>query len=352
MDVFDLEAMSGFYDRNQQMLLIGGAIAMAAVGVYSLVGGKKKEKSPEVEVIDGDVINYSLPLLKPGTKQTRFRGIPNGFNLFSLKAAYSIYFELMRHTESKPVDFLNARTRDLKFKETGFTMMPFKEDFDMADWKTPEAQETFIKQAEPILQKLFPGAEVVRWAGFLFRGGEGNNPPAVDGVHLDTYPDWDLVKESSDYSDYKGKKDLGYDPDTDETEYNNDLIMIGLWKPINMKNSVQDFPLAIMDASTCDIKEDIVPFITEMSHIDNGQKVNFKNLGGQVKHSEKQKWYYYPEMTTEEMIIFTHLGENVSSCCPHTSFTHPSAPKDVELDSRKSMETRVFLRYPKPTPSN
>lgn len=350
MDVLNLEALSGFCGNNQRTLLFGGAIAMGfTFWISSGTSKTQKPKAPEMEVIDGDVKNYSLRLIQPGTKQTRFCGIPNGFNFFSLKAMWVLYFEMIAHMELKCVDFLNARKRDLKFEETGFTMMPFKEDFDMADWKTKEAQEVFKKQAEPILQKLFPGAEIVRWGGFLFRGGEGDNPPAVDGPHLDTYPDWEMVEELSDFSDYKGKGINDYDPETDDTKYDNDTIFIGFWKPINMANPVYDFPLAVMDKSTCDLKKDIVPFITEMSHIHDGQSVSFKNLGGQISHSEKQKWYYYPEMTTEEMIIFTHMAENVSGACPHTSFTHPSAPKDTEFDSRKSMETRVFLRYPKPS---
>jgi len=219
--------------------------------------------------------------------------------------------------------------------------MGFKEEFDTKEWKTKEAQEAFKKQVTPLLEEMFPGAKVLNWTGFLFRGGEGENPGAVDGLHLDSYPDWDQVKEYNSYGQASQEEMDAFTP-SEETFY------IGLWKPINMKNPVLDHPLAIMDSSTLR-RQDITKLISHMEHIESdGTVVGFKNLGGHVRYHEDQRIYYYPEMTNDEMIVFTHMGQNCESCCPHLSFNHPGAPTDKNsFDTRTSMETRIIMHYPK-----
>merc|ERR1719229_1518962 len=126
-------------------------------------------------------------------------------------------------------------------------------------------------------------------------------------------------------------------------------IYLGFWKPIQMPNPVYDFPLCMMDASTFNIPEDVLQFKTEMSHISNGKESSFENMGGHLHYSSEQKWYYYPDMTTEEMIMFTHLGPDCKYANPHGSFRHPSAPEDGTFVSRMSMETRCLVQVP---PSN
>jgi len=113
-----------------------------------------------------------------------------------------------------------------------------------------------------------------------------------------------------------------------------------------MKNPVYDHPLAVMDMSTFRPWEDTVEFRQEMSHIDQGESVWFKNLGGHIRHHEDQKWYYYPEMTTEEVLIFTHLTSTNGEANPHTSFKHPDRlTKEFEFDTRKSVETRCMIYW-------
>lgn len=124
--------------------------------------------------------------------------------------------------------------------------------------------------------------------------------------------------------------------------------MLGLWKPINMKNPVLDHPLALMDKSTWDPVKECVEFRQDMSHIDQGEVVQFRNLGGHIYHNEKQKWYYYPKMKSDEILLFTHNMSTTGQANPHTSFTHPNAPpKDADFDTRKSMESRVMIYWPR-----
>jgi len=360
-----LEVSSRFYERYQGSALVGGAaIAAVAVGLYLFKGSKKqveeKQQTRTCTEVDGNVLNYQLPFVKKSTEITAFRGMPDGFNWSSLKKIWSLYWEIIRHIEKKTINFLNARTQDLDFNQTGFTLVPFKEEFDMAEWEKEENQEIFKKQVEPIILKLFPDAEIVQWTGFLFRGGEGQNSPAVDAPHLDAYPDWKKAKEFNNYDDYgKVFKEELNNPDGEmqkkmekwkefEKLDKNELYYIGFWKPIQMANPVLDFPLALMDASTFDTKDDCCPQEVEMSHMDNGKRVSFKNLNGAIKYSEKQRWYYYPEMTNEELLVFTHLAANASHANPHTSFRHPSAPTDAStFQKRQSMETRCYIRVPK-----
>lgn len=349
-----LNFLTDVYFQRPILCTTGAAVAgtvffcgyVARMMMPTKIPKESGKEQQETTVVDGDVMDYWMPHTQEGVGETRFRGIPNGFNWSSVKAAYSLVFELIGNLEMRQVNILNARTRNLEFKECGFTLLPFKEQFEQKDWKETENHKIFQKQAEKIIQEFYPGAEVTMWLDCLFRGGEGENPPAVDGPHLDTYPDWDLVDQETSVEGYS----------VDATKYRKEeyeakgwkLVYLGFWKPINMSNPVYDFPLTMIDASTLDVEKNVGRFISEMSHINGkGKLETFRNLGGNFTYHPDQKWYYYPNMTTEEMLVFTHLGPDCSYANVHGSFTHPSAPKDKSsYVSRRSIETRCIMYVP------
>jgi len=76
------------------------------------------------------------------------------------------------------------------------------------------------------------------------------------------------------------------------------LQTINFWRPINMEGPCQHNPLAICDPNTVRF-EDILQ-MNKLNSFDNGE--DHKSLA--MKYHPDQKWYYYPEMTNDEVLIF------------------------------------------------
>lgn len=332
--------------------MVGGITILCLGGLFKAYSNSKikteEKEEDKLRVVDGDVLNYSLPHVKPSCDAVYFSGLPNGFNFHSLKAIYDLFARLVFRLERKKVNFLNARTRKhLDIKKCGFKITSYKEDFDPKEWQVKENQQKFEKDMEALILKEFPGAKIGQWFGCLFRGDEGQNPAAIDGPHLDNFPDENKASEwRGDFENKYTKQFNDNESFQRKMKSAKKYKYIGLWKPVNMKNPVYDNPLALMDMSTFRPWEDAVEFRQEMSHIDQGERVWFKNLGGHIRYNEDQKWYYYPNMTTDEILIFTHFTSTNGEANPHTSFKHPGAPKDVDSDSRKSVEARCMIYWP------
>lgn len=89
--------------------------------------------------------------------------------------------------------------------------------------------------------------------------------------------------------------------------------------------------------------------------------ITFNNLNGAISYNPNQKWYYYSQQTTKEVLVF-HQYTKVTKFCksneyknisffpqgrwkanPHTAFKNKNCPKDTE--SRISAEIRVALYF-------
>ena len=71
------------------------------------------------------------------------------------------------------------------------------------------------------------------------------------------------------------------------------------------------------------------------------------NLG--LRHSFNHKWYYYPNMTNDEVLAFKQFEHTKGvpytkvNTCFHTAFTDPTAPENAE--KRTSSEYRVWMYF-------
>ncbi len=64
-----------------------------------------------------------------------------------------------------------------------------------------------------------------------------------------------------------------------------------------------------------------------------------------LRRNPGQQWWYYPEMTTDEVLAFKLFDARKSDAeprlrsCFHTAFAHPDTPEDAE--ERQSCEYRL-----------
>lgn len=245
--------------------------------------------------------------------------------------------------ESKAVDIKDARKQnDLEFGETGFTLIKM-DPSATTDWRSKDDVKHFQEEIRPELMKLFPGATRIEFTSNIVRGGSklGDQPAAVNGPHLDycqndaarsefhaKYPINEMVKE---------QLALTGQWDTEEEVVQ---TLIGIWKPINMKNPVYDHPLAVMDART---------FLPEQErphelHFDLGF-FTMDNLNGAFTYDKDQKWYYYSFQEVDEVLVFTQYSKGKHFANPHTSFLSPNRPKSY--DKRQSVEMRAAIFFPR-----
>ena len=166
--------------------------------------------------------------------------------------------------------------------------------------------------------------------------GTNFQPPASD-VHVD----WTQRRA------HELAKDMLSKSDTPDFKYSR-FICINLWRAISPPP--QDYPLAVCDgrsltSTNCTpnamISCDKVPDLTKPETIPDGPIVSEADL---FPYSEDQKWYFFSDMTKDEIMAFTlyDSAKGEKERCPHTAF-FDSTRKDAK--PRESVEIRSVVYF-------
>lgn len=158
---------------------------------------------------------------------------------------------------------------------------------------------------------------------------------AIRSVHSDYAPSFEhLQRKEFDtlpphFSDFKTKTRDGYTHSKKFSEYSR-CVIIQFWK--NIGSPTMDFPLGFIDKST--IPEDDV-FIQGTNEPDGhgGRRIFDTVL---FKHNPKHGWYYFPEMTGDETVMFKTFDTENFVYAPHASFRDKRYAQE-----RRSIECRV-----------
>jgi hypothetical protein len=111
--------------------------------------------------------------------------------------------------------------------------------------------------------------------------------------------------------------------------------IVQTWRPINQP--VESEPLALIDGST----------IPEIGFIPYQRR--YKDRTGETYHisySDQHRWYYFPLMTPDEVIVFKVFDTDRSAgvrFTAHSAFTDPTTRPDARF--RESMEMRALVFY-------
>jgi len=129
-----------------------------------------------------------------------------------------------------------------------------------------------------------------------------------------------------------------------KTHYqNNRLALINAWRPII--GPAQDFPLAICSSTSVD-DQDLVK--TDIHHFSESNLETPRHSGQiySVKHNQKHKWYYYPDMQTDEVLLLRNWDSAkpyTHGYTPHTGFKNSLAPTNTI--PRESIEIRTLVVF-------
>ena len=124
-------------------------------------------------------------------------------------------------------------------------------------------------------------------------------------------------------------------PDEAEALLSRRVMFLNVWKPLNV---VEERPLAMCDASTV-AQEDF--FKLHLRYRDrNGE--NYV-----MKYSDRQKWWYFPQMTPEQVILLktfdSEVAEGTARFVGHTAFEDPETREGARI--RESVEIRTIAFF-------
>lgn len=124
-------------------------------------------------------------------------------------------------------------------------------------------------------------------------------------------------------------------PDEADDLLSRRVAFINVWKPVN--RIVEERPLAMIDVKSC---QDDDFFKLHLRYRDRDGE-NYV-----LKHSERHKWWYFPGMTPEQVILlktFDSEGDGRARFVGHSAFVDPSSREDAP--PRESVEIRTICFF-------
>lgn len=242
----------------------------------------------------------------------------------------------------REVTIMNARelqfAEDLSdaefFARHSFVLLPHVSA--VVDWD----HESQIYQPEidqVIRERLFPGkkVEIHQGPNVLRRGRDTPTPDYANGVHSDGGINLDDYLHN--IGAFANDQAVQWWRAVYERTDVRGLVWIDFWRTTNMSGPLEHMPLALCDAMSLEAGDVIPVGMTGIAP--EGRESRHLSL----RFSAGQHWYYYPGMTTDELLAFK-LAEFWKTPSPirncfHSAFHHPDTPEDAE--ERQSCEHRV-----------
>ncbi len=200
-----------------------------------------------------------------------------------------------------------------------------------ADWSNPAwIKSEYVPSCVELVKKLTGAKQAIPVYSPLQRrvdyGKHQGAAPTAGFVHLDQTRDVALAMAGA-----MGKaQGLTFER----------AAIYNVWKC--MTPSPQDFPLAVADRRTIAPKDHVLGQTVEWVGEKKEKLVSPYLL---LVPSEEPKWYYFPDMTLDESLVFVGVDLDPSQPlgCAHSAFRHPvpGAP----TVPRASIETRVLAIF-------
>ncbi|MFO7277465.1 MAG: CmcJ/NvfI family oxidoreductase [Pseudomonadota bacterium] len=227
--------------------------------------------------------------------------------------------------EDHPAIVRNARLEKIDFATHGFTLVKHRTEANFDD--PADIERRYYPEACRIVKELTGASEVFAFLG-IRRGGESN---AGGGPALSAHVDFNEAALRGWVARLA--------PDRAETLLRKRLVNINLWRPLR---PVENYPLAVCDARSVD-KSD---FMT-VRFGEGGQTASLAETAGglNVAFNPKHRWYYYPNMQPDEILVFRlfDTGDPEWHMTAHTAFEDPTSRPGSP--PRESFELRTVAIF-------
>ena len=130
------------------------------------------------------------------------------------------------------------------------------------------------------------------------------------------------------------------------------FVAINCWRPFTP--APQDWPLGLCDARSVRADEgavhgivhvDAVPRVEDVPEVWPDDPSSPKSYDfSAFRFSPDHEWYYFPDMSTDEMILFKNYDSSRTGAwrVPHAGFKDPTCPA---TQPRESIEVRLVAFY-------
>ena len=135
------------------------------------------------------------------------------------------------------------------------------------------------------------------------------------------------------------------------TSYDGDLtkgrcLLVNAWRNINHDDVVRSTPLAVCDATSVVAPDDFVTFNLETNQY---RVVQYRLANA---HVHNHNWIYFPEMSSNEILIFKQWDSDFSRSVRSTFHSAFDLPPEMEtMDTRQSIEVRALCFFPDHLPN-
>jgi hypothetical protein len=222
------------------------------------------------------------------------------------------------------------------FAENGFVLL--NHVTIVKDWD--EVPSAFCDEIEEIIRtRLIPGKRLeIQQRPTPMRRGRGTaNPQYAQGVHSDGPLTAELY--AANVGAFAGQQAQEWWLERYRCEDVAGFMSIDFWRTTNMGGPLHHMPLAVCAPGSLQ-RSDILP-IEFIGIAPEGHMTHHLAL----RYDEAQRWYFYPEMTGDEVLAFKLCEfwkddpDAHPQNCFHSAFQNPLAPTDAE--ERQSCEHRV-----------
>ena len=271
-------------------------------------------------------LKYPMPYVESGHRRLEYDGMPRrSWRLWREFSRIRSFVSVGRRFQRRAVTIHDARHVATDYAVQGFAQLPVPARFRELD--DPSADPAYAVMLEGCVRELHPEVVALEFT-FALRGRGTSRRPVFDAPHLDFVPGPEGLSDQRRFAYRREGLEL--------------VAILGTWHPIGTPRPVVDAPLCLLDASTL-ADRDIVPI--ERARRRGEEAPSKRWHGAFVRHAPRHRWYYYPKMTTSELLIFRHYTDAARPFANvHTSIIS-RAPRDP-ADTRRSCEGRVYLYAP------
>ncbi len=239
--------------------------------------------------------------------------------------------EQTRETETHTIDVINGRGQDFTLDGQGFdliTEVTHVQNF----YDGEEVRRVYYPEMEALVKKATGAAKVIVFDHTIRAEDEAKRQSQkvrgpVSGMHND------FTRASAPAR----VRDL-LPPAEAEARLAKRYGSLNIWRPIQERGVVENKPLAICEWGSIDDGD----LMAAERHYPDGR------IGGiyYLTHNPGQRWYYFPEMTREEVILlkcFDSVDDGTARWTAHGSFDIPGRPANAA--PRESIEIRTLYFF-------
>jgi len=231
--------------------------------------------------------------------------------------------------EPQSMKLTDGRDLGLGLDDAGFKLVQHKSG--VADLSNRDRAPDYAREIEALLLAetgadlvMVTGAPILRFSERTGKAGSSDNSYPARFAHVD-------VSDATgrEFSAKRLPADRG--PFKRAAHYN-------VWRVLSP--APQDVPLALCDARSLGGDE-----LIKADAIFDSPSGDWSFEGYVVAHDPRHRWMWFPDMATDEAIIFkTHESDpGAAQCVPHVAFDDPDCPGDAL--ARISAEVRAIAYW-------